>query len=165
MCAVNNTFFVNSNSFWPNFGEAYKLIIIAISTMSLISTQALSQNGKYSLNPTTNEISNLHAKMNFQYACIWDYDLDKQTDRSAIYNSIVIIDIDSSGTGRLVFFFKSKIIFTIRDCRKINQNFEFTLINYQGKKVNAKLVFDNSNSVHSFMLDNDSDNTAIVLFN
>jgi hypothetical protein len=58
--------------------------------------------GSMSINPSTNAITSWSGRYQFNYVSTYDFDLKRSTSEAYTCNCLVIVEINSYGTGRLV---------------------------------------------------------------
>ncbi|MGI6409625.1 MAG: hypothetical protein ACOX0V_00070 [Bacteroidales bacterium] len=138
--------------------------VSAIILFSLLCyLQLFSQSSTFDLNSKTNQVSNLHTKYTFTKVYTYDLDLE-EASYSYSANCVVVIDINSDGTGKIVTGLNGdKTIFSVVSCYKYDSYYKFEVTNYISTPLIAKIQIKN-NLVENFYVIG-VDNVAVVFSN
>jgi hypothetical protein len=128
---------------------------------SLMLLCSFSSFAQLSVDKTTGKVSNFNAQYRFTQSSSYDYDL-KTYGEVFPAPSIVGVDIDENGTGRLFIYITQKLVFTIESCYLSSDSYRFFLKNYNGEIIKAVLTIQN-NYISAFWINNNKENTALIL--
>lgn len=74
----------------------------ATTYSSTVNTPKQLSLGSLVVNPNTNYITSWSGRYQFNYVSTYDFDLGRSTSEAYTCNCVVIVEVNSSGTGRLV---------------------------------------------------------------
>lgn len=141
----------------------HKMKRLLFVLMLLTSLRGMGQIS-YSVNPSTQQVSNLNVKLTSNYVGIFDFDLKQYTSQTPTH-AIATMFLNVNGTGRIATFINSKNVFTVAYCKQVKSTnltyLDFTLETEVGNTIHAWLVVSPSNQT-AFWLLNKRDNTSVV---
>ncbi len=120
-------------------------------TSSAVYTNKQLSLGSLVVNPNTNIITNWSGRYQFNYVSTYDFDLKRSTSEAYTCNCVVIVEVNSSGTGRLVTSLggDDKKVLEITSCYK-NIN---GIITIKAKNQYGSTVVTHFNTVNNYYTD------------
>lgn len=132
----------------------------------IISHKTFSQDLSNSviINPSTNQVSNWSNRIKFNKAYGYDFDLQKATTSAYDCDCLVVVELNESGTGRLVTSLggNDKSILDVVYAYKSADQIVITAKNPYGATIKAYFSIQGTNWVKQFWVTNPLNNVAAV---